>query len=70
MENEWKDYDPNDPSTHPGDNTRVQIKFSNGRQFSGVYSRAAGFFAHVGIIPEDTVNLPKRWRYLTEAARR
>ena len=65
---EWHDYDPHDLSTHPEENKRVQMKYANGRQFTGRYSRAAGMHAHVGIVPEDTINLAKKWRYVEDAS--
>jgi hypothetical protein len=63
MENEWHDYDPKDLNTYPEDNRQVQMTYANGRQFTGPYSRAAGMHGHLGIAPEDTINLAKKWRY-------
>jgi hypothetical protein len=64
MENGWHDFDPIDLNTHPEDNTHVQMKYANGRQFTGIYSRTTGWFFHSGAMPEDTVSLTRKWRYM------
>jgi hypothetical protein len=61
MQSEWHKYNPKDPSTHPKENTRVEMKDTDGTLFLGGYSR--GHFVHGGVISANSVNLPKRWRY-------
>ena len=61
MQSEWHKYSPKDPKTHPRENTRVEVKYADGTQFSGGYSR--GHFVNGGVISANSVNLPKRWRY-------
>jgi hypothetical protein len=62
MKNEWRKYDPKDQTTHPRENSRVQLKFSDGTQFSGGYLR--GHFHHGGAVSAATVNQSKHWRYV------
>lgn len=62
-ENEWTDYDPVDITTHPEDNTAIEMLYADGRTFSGYYSRDLGWMSHPGVVPETTYPLKKRWRY-------
>lgn len=61
MRNEWHKYNPKDPSTHPKENTRVQIKYADGMQFSGGYHR--GHFVQGGVVSASEVKQTKHWRY-------
>jgi hypothetical protein len=61
MKNEWHKFDPKDSNTHPRDNTRVQVRYANGTQFSGGYLK--GYFRQGGVISANTVSLTKHWRY-------
>jgi hypothetical protein len=62
MQNEWNKYSPRDPQTHPKENTRVEMKGTDGAQFSGGY--LAGHFVCGGVVSANAANLPKWWRYM------
>jgi hypothetical protein len=62
---EWNEFDPNDIRTHPESNMLVQVKYADGRQADETYSRELGVFFRVCALPESTLALSKRWRYIT-----
>jgi hypothetical protein len=62
MQSEWNIYILRDLKTHPKENTRVEIKDTDGMQFSGGY--LAGHFVQGGVISANAANVPKCWRYL------
>jgi hypothetical protein len=61
MKIQWQKYNPKDQSTHPKENTRVELKFADGTQFSGGY--LGGHFHYSGTATAYTVNQAKQWRY-------
>ncbi|MGA8090543.1 MAG: hypothetical protein WCA10_24925 [Terracidiphilus sp.] len=61
MKKEWRKFNPRDPNTHPKDNSRVELKYTDGTQFSGGYLR--GHFLQGGVISAASVHLSVRWRY-------
>jgi hypothetical protein len=61
MKIKWHKYSSKDPSTHPRDNSRVVMKYSDGSQYSGGYSM--GHFLQRGVISAPTVGQTTRWRY-------
>jgi hypothetical protein len=61
MKNEWRKFNPKDRSTHPRDNSRVQMKYADGTQVSGGYLK--GNFLQGGIIPAAAASQTKHWRY-------
>ncbi len=65
QEFEWHDFDPNDINTHPKSNSLIQVKYGDGRQADETYSRELGVFFRACVLPESTLALPKRWRYVT-----
>jgi hypothetical protein len=48
MKAEWRKFNPKDRSTHPRDNSRVQMKRADGTHVSGGYSM--GRFHYGGVI--------------------
>ncbi len=62
MKNEWRKFNPRDPNTHPKDNSRVEMKYTDGTQSSGGYLK--GHFLQGGVIPASGVSLTMRWRYV------
>jgi hypothetical protein len=62
MKNEWTRFNPRDPNTHPKDNSRVEMKHSDGSQSSGGFLR--GHFLQDGVISASGVGLTMRWRYV------
>jgi phosphoribosylformylglycinamidine (FGAM) synthase-like amidotransferase family enzyme len=67
MNNKWRKYSQKDPSTHPKENTRVQMKYADGTQISGGYSM--GHFLQNGVVSATVVLQTTRWRYAEMAAR-
>jgi hypothetical protein len=65
QEFEWHDFDPNDINTHPKSNSLIQVKYADGWQADEIYSRELGVFFRACVLPESTLALPKRWRYVT-----
>jgi hypothetical protein len=63
MQSEWHKYNLKDSSTHPRDNSRVEMKDADGTQFSGGF--LAGRFVSGGVISANAHDLPKHWRYAT-----
>ena len=61
MQSEWHRYIHKDSSTHPRDNSRVQMKYADGTQFSGGF--LAGRFVSGGVTSANAASLPKHWRY-------
>ena len=63
MQSEWNRYSLKDSSTHPKDNSRVEMTDADGTQCSGGY--LAGRFVSGGITSANAADLPKHWRYAT-----
>lgn len=61
MKNEWRKFNPKDRTTHPRDNSRVQMKYADGTEISGGYLR--GNFHQGGVISAAAPDLTKHWRY-------
>jgi hypothetical protein len=61
MKNEWRKFNPRDLNTHPKDNSRVEMKYADGRQISGGYLK--GHFLQGGVISVGSVDVTMRWRY-------
>ena len=61
MQSEWNRYSLKDLSTHPKDNSRVEMKDADGTQFAGGY--LAGRFVSGGGKSATGMNLTKHWRY-------
>jgi hypothetical protein len=62
----WRRFDPNDIDTHPEDDRKIELQFFNGQRYEGRYAHSIGFFCHFHPIPEETLSLDKRWRYIDE----
>jgi hypothetical protein len=62
MTNEWRKFNPKDLKTHPRDNSRVEMKYADGKLISGGYLK--GHFLQGGVISVSKVDLTMRWRYM------
>ena len=61
---DWRDYDPNDETTHPENGKEIQLKFSNGRTVRTFYNSGfVGGDGYANLISEDELNSKMRWRY-------
>jgi hypothetical protein len=61
MKNEWQKFNPKDRSTHPKENSRVQMKYSDGTELDGGFMW--GHFHHGGASPAASTMQTKQWRY-------
>jgi hypothetical protein len=61
MQDEWHKYNLKDSSTHPKDNSRVEMRDADGAQSSGGF--LAGRFVSGGGKSATGMNLTKHWRY-------
>jgi hypothetical protein len=61
MKNDWHKFNPKDRTTHPRENSRVQMKCADGTQVSGGYLK--GSFLHGGVISVAAIHQTTHWRY-------
>lgn len=59
----WRRYDPDDIRTHPEDFRRVEVHYSNWRNFPGTYSRGFVEIDGRGHLSLEMQQMKSRWRY-------